>query len=105
MAFNMIQHWQKKHALQKQLDQKLKQVTDQFFAEAAGREKLLSSASDWSMLETLIQQCNSNPNLKVDVNLKDGTVLHLRCYNAPEKRDYMQIDGKDYSSDEKLVIK
>lgn len=60
------------------------------------REKkaLLSSKSDFSLLEKLIQAVNKSPDLRVEVRLEDGTVLLLKTYKAPERKTASQlIDG------------
>lgn len=48
--------------------------------EARNKHKLLTSHSDWSMIETFIQQCNNNPDLKVTIRLLDGTTIILTAY-------------------------
>lgn len=58
------------------------------------KTQLLSSKSDWSLLEKLIQGVNTNPDLRVEVHLYDGTTLLLKTYKAPEKKTASQlIDG------------
>lgn len=49
------------------------------------KRTLLSGKSDWSLLEKLIQMVNSNPDLRVDVKLFDGTVLHLKTFQPKER--------------------
>lgn len=48
--------------------------------EVRDKHKLLSSHSDWTMLEKWIQECNKNPDLKVTIRLNDGTTMMLTCY-------------------------
>jgi len=64
-------------------------------SEQMERNRFLSSNSDFSFLEKLIQKVNSNPSLKVEVVLKDGTLIRLRSYVEEPKRDYEMIDGRD----------
>lgn len=52
--------------------------------EAINKHKLLNSHSDWSMIETFVQQCNDNPDLKVTIRLLDGTTIIMTAYK-PEK--------------------
>ena len=52
--------------------------------EAKEKDKLLSSKSNWSLLEKYIQECNKNPDLKVTIRFKDGTTTILTAYK-PEK--------------------
>lgn len=53
--------------------------------EQVEKHKLLNSKSDWSMIETFIQQCNDNPNLRVEVKLADGTKLTLTTHEEKKK--------------------
>ena len=48
------------------------------------KKKLLSKKSDWHLLEQLIQKCNENPDLRIEVRLNDGTVLLLKTYYKKE---------------------
>ena len=48
--------------------------------EARDKAALLSSKSNWSMIETWIQKCNQNPDLKVTINLTDGTIITMTAY-------------------------
>lgn len=56
--------------------------------EARNKHKLLTSHSDWSMIETFVQKCNDNPDLRVTIRLLDGTTIIMTAYK-PEK---MSID-------------
>lgn len=58
--------------------------------EAINKRKLLNSHSDWSMIETFVQQCNKNPDLKVTIRLLDGTTIIMTAYK-PEKVSMNQI--------------
>lgn len=53
-------------------------------AEEKLKKKLLSKKSDWHLLEQLIQKCNENPDLRIEVRLTDGTVLLLKTYHKVE---------------------
>lgn len=48
------------------------------------KHKLLSSHSDWSLLEKYIQECNNNPDLKVTIRTLDGTTIIMTAYK-PER--------------------
>ena len=48
--------------------------------EVRNKHKLLSSHSDWTMVEKWIQECNNNPDLKVTIRLNDGAIMQLTCY-------------------------
>ena len=58
------------------------------------KKKLLGKKSDWHLLEQLIQKCNENPDLRIEVRLNDGTVLLLKTYYKKETHDL--IDGNYY---------
>lgn len=52
--------------------------------EQVEKHRLLSSHSDWSLLEKYIQECNRNPNLKVTIRTLDGTTIIMTAYK-PER--------------------
>ena len=56
------------------------------------KHRLLSSKSDWSMLESLIRKCNEDPNLKVEVTLYDGTKITMRSYEKVPMKDYELLE-------------
>ena len=56
-------------------------------AEEKLKRKLLSKKSDFHLLEQLIQKCNENPDLRIEVRLTDGTVLLLKTYHKTETHD------------------
>lgn len=64
-----------------------KQYIDRMKADEAKKEALLSKNMDFAFLEELIQQTNQNPNLKVTVTLKDGTVLRINT--EPKMNPYI----------------
>ena len=51
------------------------------------KKKLLGKKGDWHLLEQLIQKCNDNPDLRIEVRLNDGTVLLLKTYHKVETHD------------------
>ena len=51
------------------------------------KKKLLSHKTDFHLLEQLIQKCNENPDLRIEVRLADGTVLLLKTYHKTETHD------------------
>ena len=68
----------------------LKEATDfykQKKAEEKLKRKLLNKKSDFHLLEQLIQKCNENPDLRIEVRLTDGTVLLLKTYHKTEAHD------------------
>lgn len=44
------------------------------------KQKFLSSHADFNFLEKLIQKCNDNPDLRIDIYLLDGTVVKMKTY-------------------------
>ena len=56
------------------------------------KKKLLGKKSDWHLLEQLIQKCNDNPDLRIEVRLNDGTVLLLKTYHKVEAHDLINGD-------------
>lgn len=60
-------------------------------AEEKLKRKLLGQRGDFHLLEELIQKCNENPDLRIEVRCKDGTRYFLKCYHKAETHDL--IDG------------
>ena len=48
------------------------------------RKRLIRRSMDFGLLEQLIQKVNDNPDLRIDINLADGTVLHMKTYQKQE---------------------
>lgn len=53
-------------------------------AEEKLKKKLLNKKTDFNLLEQLVQKCNENPDLRIEVRLTDGTVLLLKTYHKLE---------------------
>lgn len=51
------------------------------------KEILINSKCDFSLLEQLVQKCNENPNLRIDIHLNDGTVLYMKTYYQEQIHD------------------
>ena len=49
------------------------------------KQKLINSKSNWYLLETFVQQCNKDPNLRVHIRTADGTEIDFRTWK-PETR-------------------
>ena len=60
------------------------------------KKALLSSRSDWSMLENLVKKCNDNPNLRISVFLNDGTRIDMKTYEVQKQNMAYLINGEDY---------
>ena len=63
-------------------------------AEEKLKKKLLSTKSDWHLLEQLIQKVNENPDLRIDIHLSDGTLINMKCCQKKETHDL--INGNIY---------
>lgn len=61
----------------KQIRKQIIEYKNKLLKEAAEREQLLSNKTNWAMLEEFIQRANSNPGLRVDIELRDGTIIHI----------------------------
>lgn len=51
------------------------------------KKMLINSKCDFSLLEQLVQKCNENPNLRIDIHLNDGTVLYMKTYYQEQIHD------------------
>lgn len=60
------------------------------------KKALLSSRSDWSMLENLVKKCNDNPNLRISIYLNDGTRIDMKTYEPIKMNPSALINGEDY---------
>ena len=60
------------------IKQQMKEYKLQLLREKKEREQLLNAKTNWGALEQFIQKVNENPGLRVDVELRDGTVVHLQ---------------------------
>lgn len=58
------------------------------------KKRLLKKDMDVSLLEQFIQKCNENPDLRIDIHLKDGTLINMKCYHKQETHDL--INGNIY---------
>ena len=63
-------------------------------AEEKQKKRLLKKNMDMALLEQFIQKCNENPDLRIDIHLKDGTLINMKCYHKQETHDL--INGNIY---------
>lgn len=70
----------------------VKEYRRKLLEEKAAREALLSMRTDFSMLEGMIQRVNENPDLRIDITLKDGTVIRLKTYREARDIDPFAAD-------------
>lgn len=68
----------------------------QFYKDKKNEERqkrmLLSSKSDYHLLEQMIQKVNENPELRVEIFLNDGTRILLKTYEEKLQKDYLDSD-------------
>lgn len=64
--------------MEKTIKQQLKEYKQQLLREKQERDQLLNSKTNWAALEQFIQRVNENPGLRVDIELRDGTIIHLQ---------------------------
>lgn len=64
--------------MEKTIKQQLKEYKQQLLREKQERDQLLNAKTNWAALEQFIQRANENPGLRVDIELRDGTVIHLQ---------------------------
>lgn len=79
----------------KEIKNKLKEYENQLLQEQKEKEMLLSSKSDFTLLEKLIMKSNENPNLKIEIFLNDGTRILMRTYEEHKQSASELING-DY---------
>lgn len=59
----------------------------QLKAEEKQKKKLISSKTDFHLLEQLIQKVNENPDLRIEIHLTDGTRILMKTYHKVETLD------------------
>jgi hypothetical protein len=75
--------------IDKDIKKQLKEYKQQLLREKREKEQLINSKTNWAALEQFIQRCNENPNLRVDVELRDGTVIHLQTVTKKQFDPYI----------------
>lgn len=61
-----------------EIKKQLKEYKQKLIQEKKEKEQLLNNKTSWAALEHFIQRCNENPGLRIDVELRDGTIIHLQ---------------------------
>lgn len=61
-----------------EIRKKLKQYKQELVREKREKDQLLNAKTNWAALEQFIQRANENPDLRVDIELRDGTIIHLQ---------------------------
>lgn len=67
----------------------IKEYKLQLLREKQEREQLLNAKTNWGALEQFIQKVNENPGLRVDVELRDGTVIHIKTVSKKQFDPYI----------------
>lgn len=62
----------------REIKKQLAEYKQKLIQEKREREQLLNNKTNWAALEQFIQRANENPGLRVDIELRDGTVIHLQ---------------------------
>jgi hypothetical protein len=75
--------------IDKDIKKRLKEYKQQLLREKREKEQLINSKTNWAALEQFIQRCNENPNLRIDVELRDGTVIHLQTVTKKQFDPYI----------------
>ena len=75
--------------MDKDIKKQLKEYKQQLLREKKEREQLLNSKVNFGALENFIQRCNEDPNLKITIELKDGTVIHLQTMSKQRFDPYI----------------
>ena len=61
-----------------EIRKQLQEYKQKLLKEKREKDQLLNNKTNWAALEQFIQRCNENPDLRVDIELRDGTVIHLQ---------------------------
>lgn len=64
--------------IDKETKKQLKEYKQTLLREKKEREQLINNKTNWAMLEQFIQKINEDPSLRIDIQLRDGTVIHLQ---------------------------
>lgn len=75
--------------IDKEIKKQLKEFKQKLVQEKKEREQLLNAKTNWSSLEYFIQKCNESPDLRIDVELRDGTVIHLQTVSKKQFDPYI----------------
>lgn len=72
-----------------EIKKQLAEYKKKLIQEKKEREQLLNNKTNWASLEHFIQRCNENPGLRVDIELRDGTVIHLQTVDKKQFDPYI----------------
>ena len=71
------------------IKQQIKEYKQKLIQDKKEKEQLLNTKTNWGALEQFIQRVNENPGLRVDVELRDGTVIHLQTVTKKQFDPYI----------------
>lgn len=66
-----------------------------FQLEEKKKEALLNEKMNYQFLEELVQKCNENPQLKIKITLRDGTVLDVNT-TPKRKQNYIGTQEENF---------
>ena len=66
-----------------------------FQLEEKKKEALLNEKMNYQFLEELVQKCNENPQLKIKITLRDGTVLDVNT-QPKRKQNYVGVQEDNF---------
>ena len=72
-----------------EINKKLREYKQRLIKEKKERDQLLNNKTNWAALEQFIQRANENPGLRVDIELRDGTVIHLQTMSKQRFDPYI----------------
>lgn len=72
-----------------EIRKQLAEYKQKLLQEKRERDQLLNNKTNWAALEQFIQRCNENPDLRVDIELRDGTVIHLQTMSKQRFDPYI----------------
>jgi hypothetical protein len=72
-----------------EIKKQLKEYKEKLLREKKERDQLIDNKCNWAALEQFIQKCNENPNLRIDVELRDGTVIHMQTVTKQRFDPYL----------------
>lgn len=58
------------------------------------KQRFLSKSIDYAYLEELVEKVNENPNLRISITLKDGTLMEINT--QPKKKQILVDDSENY---------
>lgn len=72
----MFERWKQYRQWRKEAEEQIREKQREYDE----KKRFLSSRCDFNFLEKLIQKCNDNPDLRIDIHLLDGTVINMKTY-------------------------